>query len=119
MTDHTENASSREEAGTTFAKLGLVPELLAVLDRLQFVTPTPIQVSAIPVALGGEDIIGIAQTGTGKTLAFGLPILNTFIKKGNRSRGRGLIILPTRELAIQVEESLQNVGRTFGCVPPY
>jgi superfamily II DNA/RNA helicase len=71
-----------------------------VLTKNGFVTPTPIQQSAIPVGMNGEDIIGIAQTGTGKTLAFGLPILNTYIKNGNRSRGRALIILPTRELAL-------------------
>jgi ATP-dependent RNA helicase RhlE len=64
--------------------------------------------------MNGEDIIGIAQTGTGKTLAFGLPILNQFIKNGKRSRGRALIILPTRELALQVEESLRSVGAGFG-----
>jgi ATP-dependent RNA helicase RhlE len=98
----------------TFKALGLEDKLLAVLDKLGFVTPTPIQRSSIPVGMKNEDIIGIAQTGTGKTLAFGLPILNRFVKNGNRSRGRALIILPTRELAIQVNESLSKIGKPFG-----
>ncbi|HEX8237597.1 MAG TPA: DEAD/DEAH box helicase [Abditibacteriaceae bacterium] len=97
----------------SFSELGLEPKLLEVLTKNGFVTPTPIQQSAIPVGMNGEDIIGIAQTGTGKTLAFGLPILNTYIKNGNRSRGRALIILPTRELALQVDETLQKVGHPF------
>jgi ATP-dependent RNA helicase RhlE len=98
----------------TFETLGLDPKLLAALGKLGFVTPTPIQRQSIPVGIKGEDIIGIAQTGTGKTLAFGLPILHQFIKNGNRSRGRALIILPTRELALQVNESLSQVGKPFG-----
>src|SRR4028118_637884 len=107
-------ASPVAEAQLSFADLGLAPKLLDVLQKLQFVTPTPIQHSAIPVAMNGEDIIGIAQTGTGKTLAFGLPILHQFVQNGNRSRGRSLIILPTRELALQVDETLQKVGKPFG-----
>ena len=106
--------SETEEIQESFADLGLDPKLLSVLERLKFTIPTPIQRSSIPVGIKGEDIIGIAQTGTGKTLAFGLPILNQFILNGNRSRGRALIILPTRELALQVNESLKNVGKTFG-----
>ena len=102
------------EATAVFADLDLAPQLLDVLTRLKFTVPTPIQQMAIPVGKAGEDIIGIAQTGTGKTLAFGLPILNRFILNGNRSRGRALIILPTRELALQVEESLSKVGSAFG-----
>jgi len=98
----------------SFRTLGLVPQLLDALDKLQFTTPTPIQHEAIPIGLTGKDIIGIAQTGTGKTLAFALPILNRYIEAGNRSRGRALIILPTRELALQVEEVFTKVGRAFG-----
>jgi ATP-dependent RNA helicase RhlE len=98
----------------TFKMLELEPKLLAALDKLGFTTPTPIQRNSIPVGIKGEDIIGIAQTGTGKTLAFGLPILHQFVKNGNRSRGRALVILPTRELALQVNESLSQVGKTFG-----
>lgn len=102
------------EAPSSFHDLGLLPEILNVLERLKFTIPTPIQTKAIPVGLAGEDIIGIAQTGTGKTLAFGLPMLQRFVSKGGRGCGRGLIILPTRELALQVDEALQDVGRSFG-----
>lgn len=98
----------------SFKALGLEPKLLTALEKAGFKTPTPIQGSSIPAGMKGEDIIGIAQTGTGKTLAFGLPILNRFIKNGNRSRGRALMILPTRELALQVNESLAKLGRQFG-----
>jgi len=97
----------------SFHDLELHPRILEVLDRLKFTVPTPIQVQAIPHGLDGEDIIGIAQTGTGKTLAFGLPILERFVQSGGKGCGRALIILPTRELALQVDESLQNVGRSF------
>ncbi|MBI4426688.1 MAG: DEAD/DEAH box helicase [Candidatus Kerfeldbacteria bacterium] len=93
-----------------FSGLGLAPKLLATLDRLRFTTPTPIQLQAIPVAISGKDLIGIAQTGTGKTLAFGLPMLQRLAQV----KGRGLIILPTRELAIQVDEMLHQIGRPLG-----
>jgi ATP-dependent RNA helicase RhlE len=97
----------------SFHDLDLHPRILEVLDRLRFTIPTPIQQQAIPVGLDGDDIIGIAQTGTGKTLAFGLPIIQRFVNSGGKGCGRALIILPTRELALQVDESLQNVGRAF------
>ncbi|HEX9998653.1 MAG TPA: DEAD/DEAH box helicase [Abditibacterium sp.] len=94
-----------------FHDLNLAPAVLETLDKLGFVTPTPIQYAAIPPVMEGRDIIGIAQTGTGKTLAFGLPMLHRLALK--KSSGRALILLPTRELALQVEESLANVGRAF------
>jgi ATP-dependent RNA helicase RhlE len=93
-----------------FSNLGIDQRLLQILDKLKFHTPTPIQHKAIPVALEKKDIIGIAQTGTGKTLAFGLPILHQLFKKPVRT----LILLPTRELALQVEETFQKVGGSFG-----
>jgi ATP-dependent RNA helicase RhlE len=106
MTNH-----NREEGNAPkFSDLGLDKPILDVLERLKFHIPTPIQQKAIPDALRGEDIIGVAQTGTGKTLGFGLPIIQRLIRHG----GRGLILLPTRELALQVEESLQRVARSFG-----
>lgn len=92
-----------------FYGLGLAPKLLTALEQLKFTTPTPIQKNAIPIALQGQDMVGIAQTGTGKTLAFGLPM----IQRLAQTRGRGLILVPTRELALQVEESLQKVGQTI------
>lgn len=94
----------------SFHNLGLDTPILKVLDRLKFHTPTPIQAQAIPDGLKGEDIIGVAQTGTGKTLAFGLPMIQRLI----HHRGRGLILLPTRELAIQVEETMHKVAGSFG-----
>ena len=94
----------------TFSGLGIAPGLLDILSRLGFEEPTPIQEKAIPVALEGKDIIGIAQTGTGKTLAFGVPI----IQKLGQAKGKGLILLPTRELAEQVEKMLHIVGKSLG-----
>lgn len=101
------NEHSNEQS---FYNLGLDKPILKVLDQLKFITPTPIQAQAIPDGLSGEDIIGVAQTGTGKTLAFGLPIIQRLINNG----GRGLILLPTRELALQAEEMLQKIARSFG-----
>ncbi|OGF20533.1 hypothetical protein A2316_02435 [Candidatus Falkowbacteria bacterium RIFOXYB2_FULL_38_15] len=94
----------------SFNALGIAPELLGILNRLQFNSPTPIQHQCIPAALDGKDIVGIAQTGTGKTLAFGVPMLQLL----SQNNGQGLILLPTRELALQVNEVLQNIGRSFG-----
>ena len=95
---------------STFSTLGLKPSIIAVLDKLKFTVPTPIQAQAIPIAVSGKDVIGIAQTGTGKTLAFSLPMLQqlSVLKK------QGLVILPTRELAIQVEEAIRSLGQSFG-----
>lgn len=95
----------------SFHDLPLAPPILKALDRAKFTTPTPIQAQAIPVVTSGKDLIGIAQTGTGKTLAFGLPILQNFVQ--NKNAGRALILLPTRELALQVEEALQGMARQF------
>lgn len=102
--------SHAHSSEATFAHLGLAPTLLAVLERLHFTVPTPIQARAIPVAVEGKDLIGIAQTGTGKTLAYALPML----QRVARIKKRGLVLLPTRELALQVDEVLQTVGRSFG-----
>ena len=90
-----------------FDSLGLEPAILDAITKAGFTIPTPIQERAIPPALLGADIMGIAQTGTGKTMAFALPILNSLITR----EGRGLIIVPTRELALQVEESIRAVTR--------
>jgi len=92
-----------------FKDMGLPQALLHRLEQLGFNEPTPIQLKAIPVALEGRDIIGSAQTGTGKTGAFGIPLVNNLM---NNSRGSALILLPTRELAIQVSKTLgQFIGR--------
>lgn len=85
-----------------FPALGIAPGLLAILAQKQITTPTPIQHQAIPPAIEGKDIVGIAQTGTGKTWAFGIPLLQNIAAHG----GRALVLVPTRELAAQVEEAL-------------
>ena len=94
----------------SFYGLGIAPALLEILAKLRFKTPTPIQERAIPVANEGKDLIGVAQTGTGKTLAFGVPMIQQIAQK----KAKGLILLPTRELAQQVEEMLQKIGRSLG-----
>ena len=101
---------SERNSSASFTGLGIAPRLLDIIANLKFTTPTPIQEKAIPVAIEGKDIIGIAQTGTGKTLAFGVPM----IQRIGQTKTMGLIILPTRELALQVEEMLHRVGRPLG-----
>jgi len=93
-----------------FYGLGIAPAMLEILERLRFTTPTPIQRQSIPIAIEGKDVVGIAQTGTGKTLAFGIPMLQRLAK----TKGRGLVILPTRELALQVDEALRQLGTSLG-----
>ncbi len=92
-----------EDRVTTFGELGLAPELLAAVRDAGYALPTPIQRDAIPRVLEGRDIIGLAQTGTGKTAAFTLPIVQRLI--GGPRRTRVLVLTPTRELAAQVEAS--------------
>lgn len=88
----------------SFSGLGLPPELVQSLARLQFTTPTPIQLKAIPLALEGHDILGSAQTGTGKTGAFGIPLIARLLKD---DQAQALVLTPTRELAVQVMASLK------------
>ena len=94
----------------TFNGLGISPRILESLDKLRFTVPTPIQHQSIPSAIQGKDVLGVAQTGTGKTLAFGIPVIQQIAK----TKGTGVIILPTRELALQVNESLNKIGRFLG-----
>lgn len=92
-----------------FVSLPLSPQLQTNLAKLKFVKATPIQNACIVSAIEGKDIIGIAQTGTGKTLAFGLPLLQRLIE----GKGKGLVVVPTRELALQVEESIRRVSNSL------
>lgn len=94
----------------SFFGLGIAPNLLAMLDRMKFTVPTPIQAKAIPIAIAGQDICGIAQTGTGKTLAFAIPM----IQRLAQVRGRGLVIVPTRELAMQVNDVFVKFNSAAG-----
>lgn len=107
-----ETHSNNEEVGTTFADLGLSTVLLESISQLGFKKPTPIQEAAIPALLNGEDIIGQAQTGSGKTAAFGLPIIDQIDSRDRRIQA--LILTPTRELAIQVSDALHNYGKHKG-----
>ncbi len=93
-----------------FTHLDLDPRVLAFLEAGNIVTPTPIQQKAIPVVLEGHDVIGVAQTGTGKTLAFGLPSL-TRIARHEPRKGAMLVLVPTRELAVQVNDVLRELGK--------
>ncbi len=98
-------------AQSDFSSLGIAPKILDILAKLKFEQPTPIQEKTIPVALTGKDLMGIAQTGTGKTLAFGIPMIQRLAQDHNHT---GLIVLPTRELALQVNDSLKRIGSPLG-----
>jgi ATP-dependent RNA helicase RhlE len=93
-----------------FEQFNLDPRLSAGINHLGYTEATPIQIAAIPPALEGNDLIGTAQTGTGKTAAFVLPILNKLLA-GPRNRARALIVTPTRELAEQIHESIRDLGK--------
>jgi ATP-dependent RNA helicase RhlE len=95
----------------SFSALGLDPKLLQSITDVGYTTPTPIQTAAIPPILSGTDLIGIAQTGTGKTAAFVLPILDALSKTPATRAPRALIVAPTRELAVQIEENVRALGR--------
>ncbi len=102
---------------TTFTELGLDTRILQALAEEGYATPTPIQRDAIPGAMAGRDLLGIAQTGTGKTAAFGLPLLHRLAQAGGRPPRNGcraLILSPTRELASQIADSLRAYGRHLG-----
>ncbi|HUX53802.1 MAG TPA: DEAD/DEAH box helicase [Williamwhitmania sp.] len=102
----------------SFENLGLIEPIQKALKAEGYITPTPIQEKAIPIVLQGRDLIGCAQTGTGKTAAFAIPIIqqlvqNRMVESGNR-RIKALIITPTRELAIQIGESFEAYGKNAG-----
>jgi len=113
--DIPENTPAASEGkGVTFTALGLAEPLLRALDAAQYVTPTPIQAQAIPVLLKGRDMLGIAQTGTGKTAAFSLPLLQRLAENREHvgpKATRALILAPTRELAVQIGDALKVYGR--------
>jgi len=92
-----------------FSSLNLHPQLMQAVSDLGFTTPTPIQSAVIPLMVAGHDVIGQAQTGTGKTAAFGLPILQSL--EPNHPHVQSLIVTPTRELALQVAQAIEEYGR--------
>ncbi len=111
----TPRSLAEAEASTisiTFADLGLSAEMLASLVAAGYQRPTPIQAQAVPLALKGRDLMGLAQTGTGKTAAFTIPIIERLI--GGPKRTRALILTPTRELCQQVEASIRKYGQGTG-----
>ena len=93
----------------SFDQFNLDPRLMTGVRSAGYVAPTPIQAAAIPPALEGHDLIGTAQTGTGKTAAFVLPILQRLLK-GPKGRARALIVTPTRELAEQINDTIRALG---------
>ena len=98
---------------TSFAELGLAAPILKALETEGYITPTPIQEQAIPYVLQGKDLQGIAQTGTGKTAAFALPIIQRLLEAKQpplRKGCRVLVLSPTRELASQIAESFRDYG---------
>ncbi len=105
----TEN-NHQEKEPNGFDGLGIAERLLVVLKSAGFKEPTPIQRDAIPSGLEGRDIIGLAQTGTGKTIAFAIPMIQRIAREG----GQGLVVLPTRELALQVDEEYKKLAKKAG-----
>ena len=99
---------------TTFSGLGLRDEILAALTELGYEEPTPIQLEAIPHLIEGRDLLGNAATGTGKTAAFALPLLHSMDGIGTGRGPRALVLVPTRELAMQVSEAMHRYGRGLG-----
>ncbi|MDX6266209.1 MAG: ATP-dependent helicase DeaD, partial [Frankiales bacterium] len=100
--------------GDRFSDLGLRPELLDALTALGYEEPTPIQSEAIPALLTGQDLVGQAATGTGKTAAFALPVLHRLPDGDRGKKPRALILAPTRELAMQVANAISSYGQKVG-----
>src|SRR5579883_152558 len=95
-----------------FSELGLSDKVLKAVEASGYDTPTPIQAQAIPIALAGQDVLGIAQTGTGKTAAFTLPMIDRLVAGRSKARmPRSLVIAPTRELADQVAASFDKYSK--------
>ena len=100
---------------TSFQDFGLADPISRALKEENYLTPTPIQVQTIPIALTGRDVVGIAQTGTGKTASFALPILHRMFQQRTKPQPkhcRVLVLSPTRELSGQILESFNAYGRT-------
>jgi len=104
------NPIGNEHPAGSFYGLGIAPKILDILERIKFKTPTPIQLKAIPLAIEGKDVVGIAQTGTGKTHSFAIPMVQRLAQR----QGIGLVLAPTRELAVQIEEAFKGIAYAFG-----
>jgi len=112
---------SNDGGASGFASLTLAPQLCNALSDLGYEEPTPIQRAAIPPLLAGRDLVGQAATGTGKTAAFALPVLQRLLAEGGRAAPAALVLVPTRELAMQVSEAMRSYGQDMGArvVPVY
>jgi len=121
MSSPADTAPPPEDDGGSFAALGLRPELLSVLSGLGYEEPTPIQREAVPPLIEGRDLQGQAATGTGKTAAYALPVLQRLASGRTERDPAALVLVPTRELAIQVAEAFYRYGRGLGTrvVPVY
>ncbi len=120
MTDADDKTNEQESSTPAFAELGLPDPLLKALNKLGYEAPSPIQAATIPALLAGRDVLGQAQTGTGKTAAFALPVLAGL--KREAARPQALVLAPTRELAIQVAEAFQRYAENipgFHVLPIY
>jgi ATP-dependent RNA helicase DDX47/RRP3 len=112
QTPEPEEASTSQKQNPSFSSLGLIQPLLEAIERLNYKTPTDIQAEALPPALEGRDIIGVASTGSGKTAAFALPILQ---KLWDEPRGLfACVLAPTRELAYQISQQFDALGSAMG-----
>jgi ATP-dependent RNA helicase RhlE len=108
-TEKNDFSHSHSQPEQSFYGLGIAPKILGILERIKFKVPTPIQMKAIPVAIEGKDIIGIAQTGTGKTHSFAIPM----VQRLAQHKGKGLVLAPTRELALQIDEAFRGIAGPF------
>ena len=106
----TNDVPQKVNPSLSFYGLGIAPKIMEIITRLDFKNATPIQHKAIPIALEKKDFIGIAQTGTGKTMAFVIPTVQNLIQ----GRSLALILVPTRELALQVAQSVAKIARPYG-----
>ncbi|OQB11950.1 MAG: ATP-dependent RNA helicase RhlE [Candidatus Omnitrophica bacterium ADurb.Bin205] len=102
--------TKKDSNSASFFGLGIAPKILETLEKIHFREPTPIQFKAIPLAIEGKDVIGIAQTGTGKTHAFAIPMVQRLVQRS----GVGLVLAPTRELAIQIDDAVKGIAGVFG-----
>jgi ATP-dependent RNA helicase DeaD len=116
----TKNADSSAHGGG-FADLGLSDTMLAALEKAAYTSPTPVQAGIVPRALAGVDVLGQARTGTGKTAAFAIPILEQVKHSRRGAPPQALVLVPTRELAVQVRDEIDKLayGRRVRCVPVY
>jgi ATP-dependent RNA helicase DeaD len=115
------NRSEPHAAAPGFHELGLSEVMLSALERAGYMEPTPVQAGLIPRAMAGIDVIGQARTGTGKTAAFAVPILERLERRGKAAPPQALVLAPTRELAVQVRDEFEKLahGRRVHCVPVY